>query len=596
MGSVATLKEELSQTLDFFNELAPQMIKAKDLVSRWSIHNEFKYQCNTYNNRFETDDLVKEMNNVCWEQAINELNFLSLEQRKVKIEEVSKSTASFLSGYDSFLEELEKNKYGLIEETINSIYGKLTKYRLSKGNIRKEKEENEIQEKTRFLHFCQLEDGFLSWREQERAEWFNDLEMVARFLNDRDPLNGNERFGEKLKESLEKALKKEGFSCQVSCEYFSVRVFKNGNVELKFKESSQDILNWCFASCKKVSLKQFLLIKNLKDFSHSDSNNYASSFKLKRLDDDKNPIMFFEIWSKIDKQRHDGHLKILNNLVEVEIYNGDGELINSNKILERNTNSGLYSGLIDYFKEIGKGLDDSILEKNKLAEAVEFEKEEIKRKLELINGQYKGGKTLELAGKLSSYFEKSSYKMSILSQDKEALRIEIRHERDSQFLVEASLSNVIHIKTNYGGIFRLPIGGDDAEQTYKVFHSLWESILMAWGQIDGDLSAEIVSNNFDGLVQNEDSNVIYLHHSVEPSGEISIEVKDDGSIFVTGDTKQFKEDLKKFKLAWSRKLKVWYVPGSRKRDFCEQTKKHLHDLRRLLESKGVIVTSYVANM
>ena len=71
-------------------------------------------------------------------------------------------------------------------------------------------------------------------------------------------------------------------------------------------------------------------------------------------------------------------------------------------------------------------------------------------------------------------------------------------------------------------------------------------------------------------------------------------MKEDGSIFVTGDTKPVKEDLKKFKLAWSRKLKVWYVPGSRKRAYCEQTKNHLNDLRRLLESRGVTVTSYVA--
>ena len=38
MGSVEKLKEEYSQTLDFFNELAPQMVKAKEIVSRWSVH------------------------------------------------------------------------------------------------------------------------------------------------------------------------------------------------------------------------------------------------------------------------------------------------------------------------------------------------------------------------------------------------------------------------------------------------------------------------------------------------------------------------------------------------------------------------------
>ena len=87
--------------------------------------------------------------------------------------------------------------------------------------------------------------------------------------------------------------------------------------------------------------------------------------------------------------------------------------------------------------------------------------------------------------------------------------------------------------------------------------------------------ANSVSNDVSPKPQD---NVIYLDSSEcqinEDNSEIQIEVTEDGSIFVTGDTKPFKEDLKKFKLMWSRKLGKWYVPGSRKREFCEQTKKH----------------------
>ena len=45
MELIAKLKEDFTQTVEFFKELSPQMIRAKELVSKWSIHQEFKYQC-----------------------------------------------------------------------------------------------------------------------------------------------------------------------------------------------------------------------------------------------------------------------------------------------------------------------------------------------------------------------------------------------------------------------------------------------------------------------------------------------------------------------------------------------------------------------
>ena len=436
----------------------------------------------------------------------------------------------------------------------------------------------------------------MSWREQESCEWFTDLEMLIRFLDDKDQLIDSEKFGERLKRVLEEGLKKETFCCNISCDFFSIRVFKNGNVELKFNDSYQDLLNWGFESCKKVSLKQFIMIKNLKEYVFSDSNKYAKAFNLQRLDESQNPVMFFELWSKENKKPYDGYLKIHNNLVEVEIREGNDELIASNKLLERNVGGNLYKGLIEYLKQTGSEIDRKIRAQKVIDESIEFEKDEIQRKLELLNVAKEQSKYQKLEGKIAQLFDNSDHQLSEFCHEDGFLRFELTQKIDPKFLVKVNISNVIHLEASNGCIMRVPIECDDIEKIYKVFLCLWGCCLMTKNN-ESNVSLEPTSNNCHEIVENSDTNVIYLPQNEKfENAEISIEIKEDGSIFVTGNTKPVKEDLKKFKLAWSRKLKVWYVPGSRKRAYCEQTKKHLHDLRCLLESKGVIVTSYVANM
>lgn len=589
------LKDELTEATEFLKELSPKLDQARELINKWKLHNTFNKEHSLYGTRpFNPESLINDINSSCWASLINSVDFLSFDQKNKMIEGLIESSRDFVKESDNFVDELTTNKNELIEESLKCFFKSLTKYRLFQGKVRKEKSDRKINKNIKFYHFMSFEDGYKHGYHDDSTMWFNDLERVLDFILGHENCG---QFGDTLRNELLKAVDLERFNCQVKGKYFDVKVFKSGNVELFFKNGNHEKLNSCYAALKNFSLKQFLLIETLKDYAFKDTYHYASGFEYQRITETNGAVIKFDFMPKNGKPCH-GFLEVYQRLVKIRIEYGTQTY--QENVLERNTAGNIYKGIMEAIRKFGKELDDRLRVEKEQKEFVDFEKEERKRRLMLVE---KGALPEESHD---------------IVEVPEASGPQIQSEKDQVIdqLIEEAYQEIEKMTSNFNKIkeyaIRLSEKGNhiNGKQLLDKANQVKDQI--TWNHQYIDKLKASKSNKFVSKTksiatpvatdadQKHQENVIYLNTSEyqinDESSEIQIEVTEDGSIFVTGDTKPFKEDLKKFKLMWSRKLGKWYVPGSRKREYCEQTKKHLNDLKCLLESKGVLVTSYVANM
>ena len=71
-------------------------------------------------------------------------------------------------------------------------------------------------------------------------------------------------------------------------------------MELIFKEIFHVMLNLFHKNIKKLSLKQYMLLRDLSHHGFAESNNYSEKFEFHRMDESNKPIFRFNFMPKVE--------------------------------------------------------------------------------------------------------------------------------------------------------------------------------------------------------------------------------------------------------------------------------------------------------
>jgi len=608
METIELLKSESNAASDTFDQFAPVYAEVIKQLKKFSLTGEFKTEIKGAT-EFSKNIFMEKISLNCWEKILKEVNFLSSKQREQLLDDLKGESLCYTDHVDKYVSELEKNRHEKLEETLNCIYGDLTEYIVWQKGRRKDIKAKKVEEKVKFCLFGNFDDGYWYNRHGVKADWLSDLEMIMLTMSGQSLKESGSRFGDTLKTELAKAVQSEGrFQYEQKCDFFNLKVFKPGNVEITFINGSDILLNHFYKSCQKMTLKQYEFYRNFRKHIAEDTRCNIGNIKLVRANDKGAQVVSFDFKNSKDTLVYNGHLAIYTNLIEAQLYNPEkpSDLIDSFKVLDRNAQRSLYRDLVDYLKKEGKNIESmpertasEVMEvaKMEMEESVEFEREERARKLNIL--ELKEASTGE-KNTYSKWQYKRNRKLEILLGD-EYNSCELIHDKDKLTGWLEAKGTAYNIEVTD----MLKIWGDNCELSVKIgcqkITSLLGFIKLSVASfelmMDKTEEARRVLDNHKVASQkaskiSEDPEPVY-----ELSGDddrvVNIIHNADKGTYIEGDTKPVKEDLKRYGFSWSWESRTWYVRGSKRRGFCEESLNRLDRLSELLAGKNIrVIRSY----
>lgn len=228
-------RNELIKLLDVYQICLRNIAKIynkHDLYIRSVLDNTSAYSEKV---ELDLDKTLKNVDQKLWDYALNKSQIERVltyqDKEKIRKEYYENPPIYTAQAARDLVAKVESNSENIMQRTLKKVFNEIvTSYYKVGNNWRGEKKFNNKKKiENKFRKSC-FGSWPKTWLDDKEVAFFNDLEVVCCLVNQEKFIEYPNRIGDIIKQNCRKS------NFETECKFFSLKMFKNGNVIITFKD------------------------------------------------------------------------------------------------------------------------------------------------------------------------------------------------------------------------------------------------------------------------------------------------------------------------------------------------------------------------